>query len=51
MVQFQQAVEDFAASGFGDRVADALLGFVEAVAEVQVLPAVGDDDGLIRFDL
>ena len=32
LVEFQQAVEDFAAGGFADRVAGALLGGVEAVA-------------------
>jgi hypothetical protein len=32
MIQGQQAVEDFSTGGFGNRVADALLGFVEAVS-------------------
>ena len=31
VVEFQQAVEDFAAGGFADRVAGALLGGVETV--------------------
>ena len=46
VVELQQAVEDFTAGGFADREADALLGLVEAVAEVEVGPAVGGGDGL-----
>ncbi len=42
VVQLEEAGEDFSAGGFADRVADALLRWVEAVAEVeettQVLP-------------
>src|SRR5665213_1298406 len=41
VVQPEQAAEDFTAGGFTDRVTDALLRLVEAVAEVEVGPAVG----------
>lgn len=41
VVQLEQAGEDFTAGGFADRVADALLRFVEAVVEFEIGPAVG----------
>ena len=44
-------MQDFTAGGFADGKADALLGFVEAVAEVQVGPAVGGNNGLIHLDV
>jgi hypothetical protein len=34
VVEFQKALEDFSAGGFAEGEADALLGFVEVVAEV-----------------
>ena len=51
VVELQQAVEDFTAGGFADRVADALLRLVEAVAEVEIGPAVGGGDGAVHFDV
>ena len=45
VVQLEQAGEDISAGGFADRVADALLRLVEAVAEVEVGPAIGGGDG------
>ena len=51
MVQFEQAVEDFAARGLGEGKSDALLGVVEAVAEIEVLPAISGSDGLVHFDV
>ncbi len=47
----EQAGEDFPAGGFADGEADALLGFVESVVEVQVGPAVGGSNRLIHFDV
>jgi hypothetical protein len=35
VVQLEEPLEDFATGGFADGEADALLGFVEAVAEVE----------------
>jgi len=40
VIQSEQAVEHLAPRGFRDCVADALLGFVETVAEVKVGPSV-----------
>ena len=51
VVELQQAGEDFPAGRFADREPDALLGLVEAVAEVEVGPAVGGGDGLIHLDV
>ena len=51
VVQLQQAGEDFTAGRFADRVADALLRLVEAVAEVEVGPAVGGGDGVVHLDV
>ena len=51
VVQLQQALKDFAASRFADGEADALLGFMEAVAEVEVIPSVSGSDCLIHFDV
>ena len=51
VVELQEAAEDFAAGGFADREADALLGFVEAVAEVEIVPAVGGGNGLVHLDV
>ena len=46
VVELQEPVEDFPAGRLADREPSPLLGFVEAVAEVEVSPAVGGDDGL-----
>ena len=51
VVELQEAGEDFSAGGFADRVADALLSLVEAVAEVEVGPAVGGGDGPVQLDV
>ena len=51
VVELQEAGEDFTAGRFADREADALLGLVEAVAEVEVGPAVGGGDGLVHLDV
>ena len=51
VVEFQEAVEDGAAGGFGDGVADALFGLVGVVAEDEVGPAVGGGDGVVHFDV
>ena len=51
VVELEQAGEDFTAGGFADRVADALLRLVEAVAEVEVGPAVGGGDGVVHLDV
>ena len=51
VVQGEQAVEDLAPGGFGDGVADALFGLVEAVAEVEVGPAVGGGDSVVHLDV
>jgi hypothetical protein len=47
----QQAFQDLTASGFADGEADALLGFVEAVAEFEVSPAVGGGNRPIHLDV
>src|SRR6266498_1592597 len=44
VVQLQEAGEHLAAGGLADGEADALLGLVEAVAEIEVGPAVGGSD-------
>ena len=41
VVEGEEAVEDGAAGGLAQRVALALLGGVEAVAQVEIAPAVG----------
>ena len=51
VVELQEAGEDFSAGGLADREADALLGLVEAVAEVEVGPAVGGGDGVVHLDV
>lgn len=55
VVEAEQAVEDFAAGGFAEGVAEALFGVVEAVAEVEgtggAVPAVGGGDGLVHLDV
>ncbi len=51
VVELQQAGEDFTAGGFADREAEALLGFVEAVAEVEIGPAVGRRHGVVHLDV
>ena len=43
--------EDFTAGRLADREAEALLRLVEAVAEVEVGPAVGGCDGLVHLDV
>ena len=54
VIERQQAAQDFFAGGGADRVADAVVfgqgfDFVEVVAEVEVLPAVGVADGFVEF--
>src|SRR5450759_202567 len=49
MVQGEQAVEDSASCAFGDGIADALLGLVEAVTQVEVGPAICDGDGVVHL--
>ena len=49
VVEGEEAVEDFATGGFGDRESDTLFGFVEAVAEVEVGPAVGVRHRTVHF--
>jgi hypothetical protein len=51
VVELQEAGEDFPASGLADREPSALLGLVEAVVEVEVVPAVGGGDGLVHLDV
>src|SRR5205823_48132 len=51
VVQLEQASEDFTAGWFVDRVANALLRLVEAVAEVEIGPAIGGGYGLVHFDV
>ena len=51
VVELQEAGEDFSAGRLADREPDALLGLVEAVAEVEVVPAVGGGDGLVHLDV
>src|SRR5205807_1587952 len=41
--------EDFTAGGFADRKAEALLRLVEAVAEVEVGPAIGGGNGFVHL--
>ena len=55
VVEGEEAVEDFAAGGGGKGVAEALFGFVEAVAQGgpvvgrEVEPAVGGGDGDVEL--
>ena len=51
VVELQEAGEDFPAGRLADREPGALLGLVEAVAEVEVVPAVGGGDGLVHLDV
>ena len=51
VVQGEQAVEDCAPGGLRNGVADALLGPVEAVAEVDVGPAIRAGDGVVHLDV
>ena len=51
VVESEEAVEDGAAGGFAEGVAFALLGGVEAVAQVQIAPAVGGGYGMIHLDV
>ena len=51
VVEFQQALEDFTAGGFANCEAEAILGFVEVMAEVEVGPAIGGGDRLIHLDV
>ena len=39
------------ASFFTDREADALLGFVEAVAEVEISPVIGSSYSIVHLDM
>jgi len=48
VVELEQAGEDFTADAFADGEAEALLGLVEVVAELQVVPAVGGEDDLFE---
>jgi hypothetical protein len=49
MVELQQPVEHLAPGQLAQREANALLGFVEVVAEVEVRPAVGIGHGAVHF--
>lgn len=49
VIELQQTLQNFTPCGLTDREADPLLGFVEAVAEGEVGPAVGSGNGLIHF--
>ena len=51
VVELQQASEDLPTGRLADREPGALLGLVEAVAEVEVVPAVGGGDDLIHLDM
>ena len=51
VVQFNQLFEDGAAGELADGVAHALLGFVEAVAQIQIAPVVGGGHGLIHLHM
>jgi len=51
MVQSEESLEDFTTGGFADRVADALFGFVEAMAEVKIVPAVSSGDRQVNFNV
>ncbi len=51
VVELQEAGEDFPTGRFADREPGALLGFVEAVAEIKIGPAVGSGDGLIHLNV
>jgi len=49
VVELQEAGEDFAAGRLADREPGALLGLVEAVAEV--VPSAGGGDGPVHLDV
>jgi hypothetical protein len=54
MVQGEEAFEEFLAGGGGNSVADAVvfgegLDLNEVVAEVEIGPAVGGEDGFVQF--
>ncbi|MBV8310687.1 MAG: hypothetical protein JO344_09905 [Planctomycetaceae bacterium] len=51
VVELQEAGEDFPAGRLADSEPDSLLGLVEAVAEVEIGPAVGGADGLVHLDV
>ena len=51
MVEGEQAVEQFAAGGFGHVEANALFRVVEAVIQGEVLPAIRSRHGAIHFDV
>ena len=51
VVQGQEAVEDFATGWVTEGVAQALLRLVEAVAQVQVGPALGRRHRLVHLDV
>ena len=51
VVEFEKALENFSAGWFADGEANALLGFVEAMAKVEVGPAVGGGNSLIHFNV
>ncbi len=51
VVEFQKALQDFMAGGFADGEADALLGFVEVMAEFKIGPAVCGSYRLIHLDV
>src|ERR1017187_3270849 len=51
VVQGEQAVEHRAPGGFGDGIADALLGLMETVSEVEAGPLVGGCNGVIHLNV
>jgi len=51
VVELQEASENFSARGLTDRKPESLPGLMEAVAEVEIVPAVGGGDGLVDFDM
>lgn len=50
VIEFEQAVKDLAPCRAADGVAYALFGFVKAVIEMQVRPAVGGSNRIIHLD-
>ena len=51
VVEREEAVEHFDTRGLADGEADTLFGFVEAVFQAEIVPAVGVGDGLVHFDV
>ena len=51
MIQRQQPIQQFAAGGFADGETNALFRVVEAVIELQILPAIRGSDGAIHFKM